>query len=532
MSLNSMRESFHSSGKWLLGVVTIAMLFLSYSGIGSIFGQRKEAQTTRAATPSDVIATVNGQPVTRAMYDQEYNQAKQEQQMFQQGASGVLSDGQTRSQALQSAIRDQEQVIAAQNAGLTATQADLNKARDAQLVGLRTQLGLPASASVDDINTALSKYPGAQTVDELIPASGLRDNVLKQKYEQQLAASSMPTTMDMDNYYKSVHTRHILIGNKTRPDAQALLQAQQIIAKIKAGGDFAALAKQYSDDPGTKSKGGDDGFVDSSTGYVNEFMNAAYALKPGEVTPQPVLSPQFGYFVIQTVAVKDTHPADFQKNKAKYQQQVAQSMQSKAEQAALAQVASTAKVVVKDPLLSAFWIFSQQPQPGQTRATQEVAATADLNKALTGANYGDKALIYAVLASIAQQNHDTKGQIADLNNAVGASSNDAQLHMMLGQAYQKSGDSKSALAQYGMASDNSYNDASIHMQLQQTYKAMNQPALAQKEALLMRQIAQAQQQNQPQLPAGLGGAGAAGATVQGGQSKTVALTTSKSGAKK
>ena len=104
--------------------------------------------------------------------------------------------------------------------------------------------------------------------------------------------------------------------------------------------------------------------------------------------------------------------------------------------------------------------------------------------------------------------------------------------MMLGQAYQTSKDSKSALAQYALASDNSYNDASIHMQLQQTYKAMNQPALAQKEGLLMRQITQAQQQNQPQLPAGLGGAGSAAATVQGGQSKTVALTTPKNGAKK
>ena len=501
MSLNSMRESFQASGKWLLGFVTIAMLVLSYSGIGSIFGQRKAAQPTQAATPSDVIATVNGLPVTRAMYDQEYGQAKQMQQMYQQGASGVLSDGQTKSQALQSAIRDQEQVIAAQNAGVTVSQADLDKARDTQLVGLRTQLGLPSSASVDDINTALSKYPGAHTVDELIPNSGLRADVLKQKYEQQLTASSMPTAMDMDNYYKSVHTRHILISNKTRPDAQALLQAQQIIAKIKAGGNFAALAKQYSDDPGTKLKGGDDGFVDSNTGYVTEFMNAAYALKAGEVTPQPVLSPQFGYFIIQTVAVKDTHPADFQKNKTKYQQQVAQSMQSKAEQTALAQVASTAKVVVKDPLLSAFWIFSQQPQPGQTRANQEAAATADLNKALAGASYSDKALIYAVLASLAKQQNDTKSQIAELNNAISADSNDAQLHMMLGQAYQTSKDSKSALAQYALASNNSYNDASIHMQLQQTYKAMNQPALAQKEGLLMRQITQAQQQNQPQLPA-------------------------------
>ncbi len=530
MSLNSMRESFHASGKWLLGLVTIAMLFLSYSGIGSIFGQRKAAQSSQAPAASDTVATVNGEPITRRVYDKDYSDAKQMQQMYQQGASGVLSDGQSKSQALQTAIHDQELVIAAQNAGVTATSADLDKARNGQLVDMRTELGLPASASVDDINTALSKY-SSQTVNELIPDSGLRNDVLKQKYQQQLTASSMPTAVDMDNYYKSVHTRHILISNKTRPDAQALNQAQQIIAKIKAGGDFAALAKQYSDDTVTKIKGGDDGFVDASTGYATDFMNAAYALKAGQTTPQPVLSPEFGYFIIQTLAVKDTHPADFQKNKANYQQQVAQSMESKAEQSAIAQVATTAKVDVKDPLLRAFYAFSQPVAPGQTRATQEASIVADLNQALPSASYSDKALIYAVLALQAKQKNDIKGQIADLNNAVDASSNDAQLHMMLGDAYRTSGDAKSALAQYALASDNSYNSPSVHMQLQQTYTAMKQPLLAAKEAQLERQIAQAQQQSQPQLPAGFGGAGAGAVPVQAGQSRTVALTAPKAAAK-
>ncbi len=449
------------------------------------------------------------------------------------GRVGRAQRRQTKSQALQTAIQRQEQVIAAQNAGRDGDLGGSETRRGRAAGSAADSTGLPASASVDDINTALSKYSGAQTVDELIPDSGLRNDVLKQKYEQQLTASSMPTAVDMDNYYKSVHTRHILISNKTRPDAQALNQAQQIIAKIKAGGDFAALAKQYSDDTVTKIKGGDDGFVDANTGYATDFMNAAYALKAGQTTPQPVLSPEFGYFIIQTLAVKDTHPADFQKNKANYQQQVAQSMESKAEQSAIAQVATTAKVDVKDPLLRAFYAFSQPVAPGQTRATQEASIVADLNQALPSANYSDKALIYAVLALQAKQKNDTKGQIADLNNAVDASSNDAQLHMMLGDAYRTSGDAKSALAQYALASDNSYNSPSVHMQLQQTYTAMKQPLLAAKEAQLERQIAQAQQQSQPQLPAGVGGAGVgAGAVpVQAGQSKTVALTTPKAAAK-
>ena len=98
---------------------------------------------------------------------------------------------------------------------------------------------------------------------------------------------------------------------------------RQILAKAKApGADFAALAKQYSDDPGTKAKGGDDGFIDENTQYIPEFKKAAFSLKPGEVTPDLVVSPQYGYFIIKLDAVKTALPADFEKNKAKYLAQI------------------------------------------------------------------------------------------------------------------------------------------------------------------------------------------------------------------
>ncbi len=137
------------------------------------------------------------------------------------------------------------------------------------------------------------------------------------KLQTAILNSTVVTDDDARQFYTKYHTRHILIDNKSRSDAQAKVQAAQIIAKAKApGADFAALAKQYSDDPGTKAKGGDDGFIDQSTPYVPEFKQAAFSLKPGEVTPDPVASPQFGYFIIKLDAVKSEPACGFRQEQS------------------------------------------------------------------------------------------------------------------------------------------------------------------------------------------------------------------------
>jgi peptidyl-prolyl cis-trans isomerase D len=99
---------------------------------------------------------------------------------------------------------------------------------------------------------------------------------------------------------EQVHARHILIRPKTQDEAgwqAALSRAREVYAKAVApGGDFAALAKQYSDDPGSKDSGGDLGWF-SRGRMVKEFEDAAFALKPGEVSA-PVKS-QFGYHILK-----------------------------------------------------------------------------------------------------------------------------------------------------------------------------------------------------------------------------------------
>jgi len=75
-------------------------------------------------------------------------------------------------------------------------------------------------------------------------------------------------------------------------------KANEILGRLKNGEDFAALAKEFSEDPGSKEKGGlyENQMVDG--GFDKTFESAALALEPGQFTQEPVKT-QFGYHIIK-----------------------------------------------------------------------------------------------------------------------------------------------------------------------------------------------------------------------------------------
>ncbi len=135
--------------------------------------------------------------------------------------------------------------------------------------------------------------------------------------DTKLSRTLTVTDAQISEYYAShqqefqqgeqVHVRHILIRPKTQDEAgwkEALARANEVHAKAVApGADFAALAKQYSDDPGSKENGGDLGWFTRGR-MVKEFEDAAFALKQGEISA-PVRS-QFGYHILK---LEGTRPA-------------------------------------------------------------------------------------------------------------------------------------------------------------------------------------------------------------------------------
>ena len=102
---------------------------------------------------------------------------------------------------------------------------------------------------------------------------------------------------------EQVKTRHILItspqGADAKTDAAAKAKAEDVLKQVKAGGNFADLAKKYSDDPGSKDTGGELGMQPTSM-FVPEFSKAVMALNPGQTSD--LVRSKFGYHIIQTEA--------------------------------------------------------------------------------------------------------------------------------------------------------------------------------------------------------------------------------------
>ena len=98
-----------------------------------------------------------------------------------------------------------------------------------------------------------------------------------------------------------MHARHILVkvANDAGEPAKtaARKKAEDLLAKVRAGGDFAALARKNSDDPGSAAKGGDLGFFGRGT-MTPAFESAAFALESGKVSD--VVETPFGFHIIRT----------------------------------------------------------------------------------------------------------------------------------------------------------------------------------------------------------------------------------------
>ena len=102
-----------------------------------------------------------------------------------------------------------------------------------------------------------------------------------------------------------VGASHVLIQYKgsmraaptiTRSKEEAKKLAGEVLAKAKKGQDFAALAKQYSDEPGAKDRAGALGKFAKGM-MVKPFADAAFALKPGEISG--IVETDFGFHVIK-----------------------------------------------------------------------------------------------------------------------------------------------------------------------------------------------------------------------------------------
>lgn len=118
--------------------------------------------------------------------------------------------------------------------------------------------------------------------------------------------------VDVKNLPDSAKVRHILIGTidpqtqqPIRDDASAKAKVDSIFAAVKAGSDFAMLALQFSDDQGSKMKGGVYDFFPQGQ-MVSEFNDSSFQGKVGDYM---IVRTQFGYHLLNILAQKGNQPS-------------------------------------------------------------------------------------------------------------------------------------------------------------------------------------------------------------------------------
>jgi len=278
----------------------------------------KKASADKSATPGksdampDPVAVVEGKPISKAELQKEFNSAL--------AAAGKPASDLTAAQKQQGyheVLNHMiiERLLLKRAADVKVTDEDVDKS----IAQFKAQI------PEDKFNEELKK--SGLTLEKV--KENVRTSLKNEKWiESQIADKVAVTDADAQAFYdknadkfkqpESVRASHILfaIPQDAKPEVATEKEklAKATEERIKKGEDFAKLATELSDDPGSKANGGDLSFFARGE-MVPEFSDTAFKLKVGDVS-DPVKS-QFGYHIIKVTGKKEARTVPFDETKDK-----------------------------------------------------------------------------------------------------------------------------------------------------------------------------------------------------------------------
>ena len=260
-----------------------------------------------------VVATVNGENITQQELDKEVDMYKAG--LENQGADFSGEEGKEIMDSLRQDVLNQliDETLLMQEVekrGLEASSEEVQKEIKKIKDNFETEGEYKKFLAANGVNEPqLSDYVEKQLavqklVDDVTADVKVTDEEVKQYYQENKENFTQPEERNV---------RHILITSEgsgmgsERSQMDAKIEAERLLQKIEQGTDFSQLAKEYSEDPGTKDNGGLL-TITRGGGFVQEFEDAAFNLVEGEVSPSPVKT-QYGYHIIK---VEEIIPSEVQ----------------------------------------------------------------------------------------------------------------------------------------------------------------------------------------------------------------------------
>lgn len=290
-------------------------------GLGAaVFVATGAALITYYASEADAwVGTVNGRKIPRDDYDRDLEMRKKQYQQRLgvdfNSPSGKDLINNLRKDVIQQLVEREVLLAEAEKRNLSATKEEI----ETRIRGIKSnfpdETAFKKALAENGLDLgALEKHIGQSVVIEK-----LRDELTKSAtVSVQQAKEAYEKNKDEFKVQEEVKASHILVKTEQ--------EARDILAKLKAGADFAKLAAEHSQDPGSKSQGGDLGYFPRGR-MVPEFEKAAFELRPGQISA-PVKS-QFGYHIIKVFDRKPPRQKSFEEVKGEFMDQMLRSKKDK-----------------------------------------------------------------------------------------------------------------------------------------------------------------------------------------------------------
>src|SRR5215210_850146 len=207
-----------------------------------------------------------------------------------------------------------------------------DKEVDQELTKLKEQVGDQARSSGQDVSNqeAYEQALKQNNITEEQLREDIRENLPVQKVQQRVAGDAEPSDEEIQVYYEKNKeaqfttpaqrcVRHILFNKDQKH------KAKEVEHQLEDGGDFAKLAKENSQDPGSAANGGDLGCLGRGE-TVAEFEQAAFGAKQGEIVG-PVKT-EFGYHIIEVTDIKPEQTRSLQEVRSQIKSQLSTDEQS------------------------------------------------------------------------------------------------------------------------------------------------------------------------------------------------------------